>query len=523
MVLLSSFKDMSSFVTATAQVKPTLDPAEQAYVASSEKPVVVTQEHHNLENYEDYDIPAVQFKTPLPHNFSSSSSLSVERNLAPAQIKEIAALSQQKPQQAVPLALPEQPRALASTVVSKDTTPSASTSATTWYQYQVVRGDNLSKIFAKLALPQASLKLIIATAPQETLALQIGQVLHFGLNPDDTLQALVLPQDERAQWRFARQQNQASFNLIREARFAHLATAQEANTLAQANKMPKLKATTTAQTASQDKATSSLRPRLIYGSLQDGESFKHFAYRLGLTATEIQTIAKMYASNGKLSALQAGDSLRVLFDGPGTRALINAVEIERRGEPKLTFYRNLADKNYYEEHKYVPTAGIFRRFPLATAIQINSPFNLRRHHPVTGRSAPHQGVDIKAPIGTPVYAPADGVVTFAGYQRAAGYYVIVRHVQDYSTVYMHLSKIEVKKGQSVYAGQQIAKTGNTGRTTGPHLHYEIRIQDRPYDPLSVKLPTSEHNEQVSAQREAFKSNVAVFKSELYNEALAQNH
>ena len=141
---------------------------------------------------------------------------------------------------------------------------------------------------------------------------------------------------------------------------------------------------------------------------------------------------------------------------------------------------------------------------------------------MTRRIAPHKGVDFKASIGTPVYAPADGVVTFAGYQRAAGYYMIIRHQGDYSTVYMHLSKMEARRGQKVTVGQVIAKTGNTGRTSGPHLHYEIRINDRAVNPLKIDLPKSNHPQLALRQKEKFNNNVQAFKSDLYKDSLAKS-
>lgn len=93
------------------------------------------------------------------------------------------------------------------------------------------------------------------------------------------------------------------------------------------------------------------------------------------------------------------------------------------------------------------------------------------------------------PIGTPIIAPADGVVEKIAYQAGgAGRYIMLRHGRQYQTVYMHLSKTLVKVGQTVKRGERIALSGNTGRSTGPHLHYEFHINGRPVNPMTVKLP-----------------------------------
>jgi len=106
-----------------------------------------------------------------------------------------------------------------------------------------------------------------------------------------------------------------------------------------------------------------------------------------------------------------------------------------------------------------------------------------RIHPVTGEQCFHEAVDIRAKIGTWVGAAADGVVTFAGWDGNLGYCVKISHKDGYSTLYGHLSKIYVKPGQKVKAGKLIAKTGNTGRTTGPHLHFAIYKNGVAQNPL----------------------------------------
>jgi murein DD-endopeptidase len=111
-------------------------------------------------------------------------------------------------------------------------------------------------------------------------------------------------------------------------------------------------------------------------------------------------------------------------------------------------------------------------------------------HPVTGRRTPHNGVDLATPVGTPILSTGDGIVTRIGNHPYAGKYINIRHNGSLSTRYLHLSRVLVKKGERVHRGQKIALSGNTGRTTGPHLHFELHIDGRPVNPLTADIPTA---------------------------------
>lgn len=121
--------------------------------------------------------------------------------------------------------------------------------------------------------------------------------------------------------------------------------------------------------------------------------------------------------------------------------------------------------------------------------RISSEFNLHRVHPVTRRIRPHLGVDLKGAYGTPIASTGAGLVTFAGWQAGYGRIVMVQHPNDYETRYAHLSSIEVSVGEQVKRGQMIGRLGNSGVSTGAHLHYEVRINGTPHDPMTVKLPS----------------------------------
>ncbi len=121
-----------------------------------------------------------------------------------------------------------------------------------------------------------------------------------------------------------------------------------------------------------------------------------------------------------------------------------------------------------------PTAGI-----------ITSGFGLR-DHPVLGFKRKHNGLDFRADVGTPVYATADGSIRYAGIKGNLGRVVIVEHGYGYETVYAHLSSYpkEIKVGAKVIRGQNIAFSGDTGMSKGPHLHYEVYFNGQPVDPLN---------------------------------------
>ncbi len=113
----------------------------------------------------------------------------------------------------------------------------------------------------------------------------------------------------------------------------------------------------------------------------------------------------------------------------------------------------------------------------------------KRIDPFTGKWKMHEGLDICAPRGTPVHATADGRVKFAGWERGFGKVVIIDHIW-FETRYAHLNEIKVRKGQKVKRGDIIGTCGRTGRATGTHLHYEVRIAGKPVNPRDYILPNT---------------------------------
>ena len=113
---------------------------------------------------------------------------------------------------------------------------------------------------------------------------------------------------------------------------------------------------------------------------------------------------------------------------------------------------------------------------------ITSGFGWRRYSRRSRRGRMHKGLDIAAPIGTPIVAPADGRVAFVGRKGGYGKTVVIDHGGAVKTLFAHNSSINVEEGDVVIQGQEISKIGMTGRSTGPHLHYEVRIDGQPVNP-----------------------------------------
>jgi murein DD-endopeptidase MepM/ murein hydrolase activator NlpD len=128
-----------------------------------------------------------------------------------------------------------------------------------------------------------------------------------------------------------------------------------------------------------------------------------------------------------------------------------------------------------------------RRAYLASPMEfsrVSSTFKMR-FHPILQKWRAHLGVDYAAPTGTAVRSVGDGVVEFAGVQNGFGNVVMVKHRNNHSTVYAHLSRISVRKGQNISQGQNLGAVGATGWATGPHLHFEFRVNGHHQDPLTI--------------------------------------
>ena len=427
-----------------------------------------------------------------------------------------------------------------------------------WYTETVTKGDTISSIFSDLNIPARTLVAIRKTdgLPKSFDNLQIGDNLSFLIDDDNNLLSFVKQENKKSQLRFTRPDgSNTDFVLTKEALNAHtavstgklLAEAKQAlkklnassakeiqdnsqgSLLAQAKKkadaLEKEAVKATAKKDTSPKSTHeklfASRGRLVVVNIKKGQTFTEAAYGSGLSYSEIYKIIGLFKGRIQFSRhIQAGDSMRVLFSNSKGKGSINAVEFKLSRLGKVATYRNLTDNRYYDENgPAVAKKATFKRIPLEGNVRISSQFNPNRRHPVTGRVRPHNGTDFAVRVGTKVIAPSSGVVETARYSRSAGYFIVLNHDNGYSTVYMHLSKLNVKPGQRVKMGQVIARSGNTGMSTGPHLHYELRRNGRPVNAMRVKLPSSGVSSATTRQIQRFKNNVVQFKKDLYNSRL----
>ena len=158
---------------------------------------------------------------------------------------------------------------------------------------------------------------------------------------------------------------------------------------------------------------------------------------------------------------------------------------------KLEYFRFLTDDGFVDyfnkDGKNVKKSIL--KTPLDGA-RLSSNFGMRKH-PISGYNKMHKGVDFAAPTGTPIYAGGNGVIEFIGNNGGYGKYIRIRHNNEYKTAYGHMSgfKKGLSKGLRVNQGEIIGYVGSTGKSTGPHLHYEIIFQNEQINPLKLKLPS----------------------------------
>lgn len=195
--------------------------------------------------------------------------------------------------------------------------------------------------------------------------------------------------------------------------------------------------------------------------------------------------------------IQPGDSFEVLYDqllDPASGRMVGAGDI-------VYAAMNLSGRSL-RLYRYAPPGGTpgfytadgtsvkkeLLRTPVDGA-RISSTFGMRRH-PILGYTRMHKGVDFAVPRGTPIMAAGDGVVKMARRDGGYGNIVVLRNAGEFSTAYAHMSRFAkgIRRGVHVRQGQVIGYVGATGLATGPHLHYEVRIDNHPVNPLSVRLP-----------------------------------
>lgn len=252
----------------------------------------------------------------------------------------------------------------------------------------------------------------------------------------------------------------------------------------------------------------------------------------GLTDQQIYTLVNYFAWEIDFARdIQPGDTLSVLYedfylgDKKVKSGPVVAANFVNQGHSYqiIRFETPDGDSHYYDS-----TGKSIRKAFLRSPVRythVSSTFDLRRRHPILHYRRPHEGVDLAAPYGTPIKTTGDGRVIFAGWKGGYGKMIIVRHNGKYSTRYAHMSRFAktLKVGKRVKQGQVIGYVGSSGLATGPHVHYEFRINRRPYNPLKIKLPSAHPVPKHYKQQFLAKAKGLLAELDLYSSAHMAGH
>ena len=240
--------------------------------------------------------------------------------------------------------------------------------------------------------------------------------------------------------------------------------------------------------------------REVSGVIPDGGSLSLVIDEKGVDYRMTLELSQIYAWTIDFSKLDAGDKFRVIFEekfiqdsiyaGAGA---IKAAYFEHKGNEFYAFahWNDSLNVLEYYDNKSENLRRTFLRMPIQFG-RLSSRYNLNRRIRYYGfKVRPHKGTDYAAPIGTPILATADGVVTESTRKGGNGKYVKIRHNETYSTQYLHMKAQNVKRGQYVRQGDVIGWIGMTGNTGGPHVCYRFWKNGRQVDPLREELPAAE--------------------------------
>ena len=229
-------------------------------------------------------------------------------------------------------------------------------------------------------------------------------------------------------------------------------------------------------------------------------SLSQAAYRENVPATVIDEMIDAYSYDVDFQRdIRREDRFEVMYEEnfigdqpvPGTAKLIHAsLELSGQKSHLYRFRPAKGEDGFYNEQGQGVRKALLRT-PVNGA-RLSSRYGMRKH-PILGYNRMHRGVDFAAPKGTPIYAAGNGVVRKAHYNGDYGHYIEIKHNEKFSTAYAHLSRYAkgVKTGTYVRQGQIIGYVGSSGLSSGPHLHFEVRRNNKSINPLSMRLPSVE--------------------------------
>ena len=243
--------------------------------------------------------------------------------------------------------------------------------------------------------------------------------------------------------------------------------------------------------------TRKLEQRLMVASGEITSSLYADAQRAGLSGKIVNQVTDVFKYDIDFAEdLRDGDQFQVVYeqsfldDKPYRQGQIRAATFINRGEKFSAFRYNNHGHDEYFDGNGRPLKKVLLRIPIEYA-RLSSTFGMRKH-PVLGRMRAHKGVDYAARTGTPIMAAGDGRIELIGWKNGYGKTIIINHGQGRSTLYGHMSALgKYQRGQFVPQGAIIGRVGSTGLATGPHLHYEFRINGNQINPLKVTMPKPE--------------------------------
>jgi murein DD-endopeptidase MepM/ murein hydrolase activator NlpD len=240
------------------------------------------------------------------------------------------------------------------------------------------------------------------------------------------------------------------------------------------------------------------RPQYVTGQIDD--SLYNAAQAVKMPVSVLAKMIRIFSFDVDFQReVRRGDGFEVLYN--------QAFDVNGAAVPitEIVFASMTLSKTPRPYYRYTPASGVtdyfdrrgqsvkktLMRTPVDGA-RLSSGFG-RRKHPILGYTKLHRGADFAAPTGTPIMAAGDGVIVSLGRNGHYGKYIQIRHNSTYSTAYAHMSAYRrgLKRGSRVRQGQTIGYVGSTGRSTGPHLHYEVLVNGKQRNPLGLKLPSGE--------------------------------
>ncbi|ARC50660.1 M23 family metallopeptidase [Neisseria mucosa] len=332
-----------------------------------------------------------------------------------------------------------------------------------WAQEVVQQGDSLADVLTRMGVPQTDIKQIMAknSAERDMQHLRANQSVNIRIDASGQVTDVQFFTDEEL----------------------------ERNLVA----LEKVKGKWQASTSEVDmKTMPTLRSVVVRTSARGAMAQAEIPVEIR------ESLSEIFSDVLSLEDLKEGDVIRLLYDSMYFRGQqmgtgnILAAEIVKGGKSYQAYYysQGKGDEesgSYYDQSgKSLQQKAGFNIEPVVYT-RISSPFGYRVH-PVLHTVRMHTGIDYAAPSGTPIKATADGVITFKGWKGGYGNTVMIRHSNGVETLYGHMSAFTPVQGV-VRAGEVIGFVGTTGRSTGPHLHYEARVNSQPVNPTTVALPT----------------------------------